>query len=243
MLIINADDWGMKPESTNNALICYKDGRITSVSTMMFMEDSERSAELALEIGLDVGLHLNFTERFNGRIKSTKLQDSHQRIATFLLKNKYSLLLYNPMLKRDFEYVYKAQYDEYVDLYERVPTHIDGHHHMHLCTNVLIDKLVPENCKIRRSYSYNPGEKGLMNRSYRHLVYTWLKRRYVCTDFFFIFSQCHGSDRLNRIVELSQSSNIELMVHPDEPEEYKYLMSTEYLEIIRGANIGTYEAL
>ena len=64
MLIINADDWGRSVAETDAALRCYKEGRITSVSAMVFMEDSERAAELAKENELDVGLHLNFTDKF-----------------------------------------------------------------------------------------------------------------------------------------------------------------------------------
>ena len=64
MLIINADDWGRSLAETDAALECYKAGRITSASAMVFMGDSERAAELAKENKLDVGLHLNFTDRF-----------------------------------------------------------------------------------------------------------------------------------------------------------------------------------
>ena len=66
MLIINADDWGRSAAETDAALRCYKAGRVTSVSAMVFMEDSERAAELAKENELDVGLHLNFAEPFTG---------------------------------------------------------------------------------------------------------------------------------------------------------------------------------
>jgi YdjC-like protein len=47
MLIINADDWGRSRAETDNALTCHDEGRITSASAMVYMEDSERAAELA----------------------------------------------------------------------------------------------------------------------------------------------------------------------------------------------------
>ena len=68
MLIINADDWGRSRAETNAALECYQHGRITSVSAMVFMNDSERAAEIAREHNLDAGLHLNFTDPFTNRI-------------------------------------------------------------------------------------------------------------------------------------------------------------------------------
>ena len=55
MLIINADDFGRSVAETDAALRCYVAGRITSVSAMVFMADSERSAELAKENALAVG--------------------------------------------------------------------------------------------------------------------------------------------------------------------------------------------
>jgi predicted glycoside hydrolase/deacetylase ChbG (UPF0249 family) len=64
MLIINGDDFGRSAAETDAALRCYRAGRITSVSAMVFMVDSERAAQVANADGLDVGLHLNFSELF-----------------------------------------------------------------------------------------------------------------------------------------------------------------------------------
>lgn len=239
MLIINADDWGLNELATDNCLACYKNGSITSASAMMFMADTERSAELALESGLDMGLHLNFTEKFNGYVKSSVLNEYQQRIAAFLLKNKYCTLLYNPLLKRSFDYVYKAQYEEYIRLYKRIPTHIDGHHHMHLCMNVLINKVIPKGFKVRRNFSFAPGEKNPFNRFYRSFIDMRLMRRYVCTDFFYSILPIQYK-RLQKITNLAKSSNIELMVHPENAEEHNYLMSEECLWMISDVKKGTY---
>jgi chitin disaccharide deacetylase len=243
MLIVNADDWGRNTTSTDNSMVCFKNGRITSVSAMVFMEDSKRAAALALEHGLDAGLHLNFTTKFNQSITSSKLVECQQRIAAFLQKNKYYFLLYNPVLKTDFRYVFSAQYEEYSRLYHQKPTHIDGHHHMHLCTNVLFQRLLPRGSKVRRNFSFTSKEKGTVNRSYRFLLDRWLQRSYQCTDFFFSIVPMHTSHRLRGIVELASAHNVELMVHPEKQDEYNYLLSTEYVEMIRDKKIGSYRIL
>jgi predicted glycoside hydrolase/deacetylase ChbG (UPF0249 family) len=243
MLIINADDWGQNKTTTDNSMVCFKNGRITSVSAMVFMEDSQRAAELALEHGLDAGLHLNFTTKFNQPVVSNKLLECQQSITAFLQKNKYCFLLYHPALRGDFHYVFSHQYEEYIRLYHKKPTHIDGHHHMHLCTNILVDKLIPNNSKVRRSFSFTSEEKSTVNRLYRSLVDWWLQRRYQCTDFFFSIQPILKSDRLRGIVELSLVHNVELMVHPEKQDEYSYLLSTEYMEIIRNKKIESYGAL
>ena len=96
MLIINADDWGRSVAETDAALRCYKEGRITSVSAMVFMEDSERAAELAKENELDVGLHLNFTDRFTDESVPREPWKHHEKIDPLSPGNKYAQLLYNP---------------------------------------------------------------------------------------------------------------------------------------------------
>jgi hypothetical protein len=239
MLIINADDLGRNRLVTDNIISCYKAGKITSASAMMFMADSERSAELALVAGLDVGLHLNFTLAFDGAVASRRLIEYQRSIATFLLRNKYCFLLYNPLIRNQVKYVYEAQYEEYIRLYHRIPTHIDGHHHMHLSTNMLFDRMIPKGFKVRRSFSFAPGEKGLFNRLYRQILGIWVRRRYICTDFFFSISRIQSAE-LRKIVKLAEWSDVELAVHPEKPEEYSYLMSKEYLETTYGAVRGSY---
>jgi chitin disaccharide deacetylase len=67
VLIINADDWGRSVAETDAAFKCYRGGRITCVSAMVFMHDSGRAAELAKANELDVGFHLNFSEELRIR--------------------------------------------------------------------------------------------------------------------------------------------------------------------------------
>jgi predicted glycoside hydrolase/deacetylase ChbG (UPF0249 family) len=243
MLIINADDWGGNWVSTYNSALCFKQNRITSASAMVFMEYSPRAAELALGIGLNTGLHLNFTLEFNGDCVSTKLLERQQRIASFMRRGNYFLLLYNPLLKRDFEYVYNAQYDEYLRLYNNKPTHNDGHHHMHLCTNMLINGLIPKGSKVRRSFTFSAGEKNFFNRFYRCIVDTVLSRRYICTDCFFSISHHKNIESLRKIVNLAKFKNVELGVHPEIQGEFDYLMSDEYLQVIVDAERKSYDYL
>ena len=48
-LVINADDWGRDRETTERIRECAARGTVSSVSAMVFMEDSERGAAVALE--------------------------------------------------------------------------------------------------------------------------------------------------------------------------------------------------
>src|SRR5678815_3640760 len=117
MLIVNADDLGRLRTVTDAVAACYAQKRITSTSVMVFMEDSERAAELALSSGMDVGLHINLSERFSGKSVPSRLRDGHDQICRFLTASKYALLLYHPMLAEKFRYAFEAQCAEFQRLY------------------------------------------------------------------------------------------------------------------------------
>jgi len=241
MLIINADDWGRSVVETDAALKCYRERRITSVSAMVLMQDSKRAARLAKDYELDdVGLHLNFSEEFTDKSCSETLKEHHGRIIRFLKRGKYAQLLYNPFLRRAFAYCYHAQVEEFMRLFEKSPSHIDGHHHMHLCANVLFSSMIPAGMKMRRNFSFWPGEKSMLNRTYRWLVDRWLACRYRLTDYFFDLTQCIQGKKLDRVAALAKSSNVELMTHPIVNEEEEYLMSDEFKVILQRLKIGGY---
>ena len=240
MLIINADDWGRSRAETDAAWACHERGRITSVSAMVFMEDSRRAADLAKGAGIDVGLHLNLTQPFSGEGPPRRLTDRHDRVVRFLTSSKYAFLIYNPALTAQFRYDYQSQVDEFQRLYGRRPSHIDGHHHKHLCTNILFGGIIPKGEKVRRNFYFWPGEKSLTNRTYRRLVDLTLTRRYRVTDYFFALAQCLHSDRMRRVCELAKNATVEIMTHPNEAAEHTYLLGDAYLADFSQLERGTH---
>lgn len=243
MLIINADDWGRSAAETDLTLGCFKQGRITSTSAMVFMKDSERAARLALANRLDVGLHLNFAEQFTADHVPAPLRACQDKLVKFLMGKKYSQLLYNPWLRHEFSYSYQAQVGEFRRLYQAAPSHMDGHHHMHLCGNVLLGRFMPRGTKVRRNFSFWPGEKSKLNRTYRGLVDSWLSRRYRLTDYFFDLLQCMREKKFERVARLARSSSVEIMTHPIVPEETEYLHGTEFGLFVKQLPLGAYGQL
>ena len=59
--MINADDWGRDAQTTDRTFECFHHGALSSASGMVFMEDSERAAAIAIEHRFDIGLHLKFS--------------------------------------------------------------------------------------------------------------------------------------------------------------------------------------
>ena len=243
MIIINADDWGRTSAETDAALLCYQKGRITSATAMVFMDDSERAARVAEQAGIDIGLHLNLTQPFSAPVDDDLLTRHHARIVDYLTRRKYAQLVYHPGLRHAFKYVYEAQLREFVRLYGRNPTHIDGHHHMHLCTNILFGDVIAHGEKVRRSFYFWPGERSAANRAYRSVTSRLLTRRYRSTDYFFALSQCLQGDRMERVFALARTHAVELMTHPADEQEYARLLSDDHLQQLTRIEHGSYGLL
>lgn len=229
MLIINADDWGQDHETTERILECVLHRTVSSVSGMVFMEDSESAAAIARENSIDVGLHLNLTTGFSSPNISGRLIERQREIAAYLSRRRLNQAIFHPGLVRSFEYVVAAQLEEYRRLYGQDASRVDGHHHMHLCANVLLQGLLPRGIVVRRNFSFQRGEKGLLNRLYRQAVDRGLARRYRLADYLFSLPPFRPQARLDRIRALAARFVVEVETHPINADEYRFLSRGEAL--------------
>jgi chitin disaccharide deacetylase len=226
-LIVNADDWGRDAETTNRTLECIQWGAVSSVSAMVFMQDSERAAAIAREQRVDAGLHLNFTTAFSSAGCPAQLAEHQNRVARFLSSSRLAQVMYHPGLTRSFEYVVAAQIEEFSRQYGAEPHRIDGHHHMHLCANVVLRKLLPAGTIVRRNFTFGPDEKSWGNRLYRRMVDSKLARRHRLADCFFSLAPFRPSARLERIFSAARQFVVELETHPVKSDEYQFLAGGE----------------
>ncbi len=231
LLIVNADDWGRESRTTNRILDCALRGAISAVSAMVFMEDSERAAAMARESGIDAGLHLNFTTPFSAPNCPARLREHQQALAAYLLRHPFARVVFHPGLVRSFEYVVAAQCDEFRHLYGAEPKRLDGHHHMHLCANVLLGGLLPPGALVRRHFSYEAHEKAVRNRIFRRFTDVLLTRRHRVVDFFFSLPPLAPPSRLQRIFRLAHRFVVEVETHPVRPEEYQFLAGGEIFRL------------
>jgi predicted glycoside hydrolase/deacetylase ChbG (UPF0249 family) len=221
MLIINADDWGHDEHTTSRILACVKRGAVSSVSSMLFMRDSERAAALARDHGIDAGLHLNLDTSFSARRLSGKLLEHQLKLAHFL-RNRFARPFFHPRLVNSFEYAVSAQFDEYNRLYGAPPQRIDGHHHVHLCANVLLSGLLPASSVIRPHFASERGEKRIRNSLFRCYAQCMLAKRYRTVDCLVALPPLEPS-RLMRIISRSNEATIEVETHPVNPAEFELL--------------------
>ena len=221
MLIINADDWGYDALTTSRVLSCVERGSISSVSAMVFMEDSERAAALARDRGIDAGLHLNLDTPFSKGPVTNNLVEHQARLAGFL-RNPLSRPFFHPGLVRSFEYVVSSQLDEYDHLYGMPPRRIDGHHHMHLAANVIFGGLLPLGTTLRPHFSREPGEKRIRNSIFRCYAKLMLARSHRTVDGLFALPPLEPR-RLLRIFSRSREITVEVEAHPANPVEFEFL--------------------
>jgi chitin disaccharide deacetylase len=238
VVIINADDWGRDKEVTDRTLDCLLQGVVSSASAMVFMEDSERAAELAHQHGVDAGLHLNLTTAFSGLGCNAQLKEQQQKVTRFLRASRLCPAIYHPGLASSFEYVVRAQIDEYQRLYGRPPSRVDGHHHMHLCANVQVQKLLPAGTIARRNFSFAPGEKGAVNRFYRRWQDRRLAKRHRMTDYFYSLPPMDPPGRLERIFGLASRASVEVETHPVNSDEYQFLTGGELMRRAEATKIA-----
>jgi hypothetical protein len=237
-LIVNADDWGRDCNNTDRTLECFLCGAISSVSAMVFMEDSERAAGIARERGVDAGLHLNLTTPFSAPSAPVRLKEHQGKVLRYLRLSRFSPAIFHPGLRSSFEYVVMAQQEEFSRLYGGEPNRMDGHHHMHLCANVLLAGLLPRGTPVRRNFSFSPGEKSVLNRLYRRTVDWMLVRNHPLADFFFPLSPLYPRDRVQGIFNLARKSTVEIETHPFNREEYRFLSGGEIFKFTGGVPIS-----
>jgi predicted glycoside hydrolase/deacetylase ChbG (UPF0249 family) len=226
-LIVNADDWGRDRNNTDRILECIRRRSVSSTSAMVFMEDSERAAAIAREHAVDAGLHVNFTTKFSANGCSSRLLEHQARITNYLSRHRFAKTIFHPGLASSFKYVISAQLDEFSRLYGAMPQRLDGHHHMHLCANVLMSGLLPAGTIVRRNFSFQPGEKSAANRFYRKLSDRMLSKRHRSVDLFFSIEPVADRQRLKRILDLARHHVVEVETHPVNPDEHAFLTSGE----------------
>lgn len=238
-MIINADDWGYDETSTDRTLEGFLAGRITSTSAVVYMDGSARAAALARANSLTaVGLHLNLTEPYQAPVPVV-VRERHDRVVRFFASRSAARWMYNPLVRRAVRAVIQDQIAAFYALYESPPDHLDSHHHMHICPNVLLDGGMPRSWPARRSFTFLPGEKSTANRAVRALINAYIAGRHPTTDYFLEIGDFEG---LSQARDLAAAS-IELMAHPARSSDYELLMSDRWREQLAGWRLGSFSDL
>ena len=243
MLILTGDDFGRDRRATDACMECFRLRRITSASIMVFMEDSERAAELSIKAKLETGLHLNFVLPYNSPEVPEHLKRSHRSTIRFFRAGPWTQVVYNPFIAKTVASVFSAQLDEYRRLFRKEPAYFNGHKHLHLSLNMVLANHFPPGSTVRRSFTFFKGEKNSLNRSFRRMVDKRLRKRFVTTDSFFSLSPVEDLPRLMKIISLARNTHVELMVHPWRLNEFAFLTGKVFKELLTNVRLGGFASL
>ncbi len=110
-VIVNADDFGHSEGINRGVIDAHEKGIVTSASLMTNAPAAEAAVRLARQYAaLSLGIHVNFTREGERLVDLEDLQ----------------------AVRRELE----AQFNRFLDLTGRLPTHIDSHQHVHREFNI-----------------------------------------------------------------------------------------------------------
>src|SRR5215218_7070665 len=217
MLIVNADDLGHDPATSDAICEAFARGAITSASAMVFMADSERAFGLAAESGLPIGLHLNLMEPYSGTALGAADRAEQARTVERFQASFLGRWAPAPRLLRAARRCVRMQLAEFELLRGAPPTHVDGHQHGHLSTPALWELSRRKGMAVRSSFTFRPGEKPRHNRALRSLLNRGIGSRFATTARFHSIRDLHpafGGDGIEEVVAAAGVRDVEVMCHP-----------------------------
>jgi predicted glycoside hydrolase/deacetylase ChbG (UPF0249 family) len=251
-LIVNADDWGGFRAGTDAIEQCFVAGAISSATAMVHMADSRRAAELARARGRPIGLHLNLTQLLDGPSVPVAVRERQRQLCAHFadLRRRRWLLSPDPRVHRLIAAGIADQLEEFRRLYAVEPTHVDSHHHVHVCPDVFLSRALARGTRVRQTLSPPPDvarararEGGELARALKHAL---LARRFRTTERFWRareISQAAGAVPIADVVRCAAAHSVEVMVHPSFADERAALLADEWLAALGGAPLGSYAAL
>ena len=128
-LVVCADDYALTPGVSRAIRELIEDGRIsaTSVMTVCPFWPEEAPALKAVCGNADIGLHLTLTDHVPlGDMRELAPEGRFPTIDRMLRESLRGRL---PLLEIEMEI--ERQLDRFVEVWQRLPAHVDGHHHVH----------------------------------------------------------------------------------------------------------------
>jgi predicted glycoside hydrolase/deacetylase ChbG (UPF0249 family) len=247
-LIVNADDWGGFREGTDAIEACFEAGAISSSTAMVHMADSRRAAEMALERKRPIGLHLNLTQPFDGLDAPAGARERQGRLCGHFarLGARRWVLSPDPRIHGLVADGIRDQLEQFIDLYGHEPTHVDSHHHVHVCPDVFLSRALPRGLRVRQTLSPPPGSGHSPKTLVRETKHGILARRFATTERMWVaheLSPADGAVPIATAAAIANARSVEIMAHPSFEGELRVLLSEEWLQALAGAPLGPYSKL
>ena len=234
MLIVNADDFGASTSTSDPVVDLFEEGVISSASAMVRMRDSARAASLARERAMPTGLHLNLTLPFDEPAVPGDVRERQLRVTEVLGSESWREDRDETPPGRLLEDVISDQLECFRASFGE-PSHLDGHHHIHIHPAVL--EHLPRDLPIRPILSVPSRAEARPGRRERGI-----RRRFRSPDLCFAFEHVHpalGGAGL-KALEPAQERTLEIMTHPQRKPEQQALLSPEWRDVLSTLTVGSY---
>lgn len=245
MLIVNADDWGLRPEITDAILECWRAGAVTRASAMVHMADSGRAFGLAAAEDMPLGLHLNLTTPFTAADAPPNRRLRQKQAVAYFAGPRRRRLLFDPRARGLLDSCIGDQLDAFAESSGRAAAHADGHQHVQVCPTVVLAPSLGRLASLRRAQSFPAGRRSLVKGAYRGTVNLAVRRRFRSLRFVSL-RDLHpdlGGIGLDRLPSLARRTDVEVMVHPAWDEERQVLLSEAWLQMLAGLPTGSHRNL
>lgn len=232
-IIFNADDFGYSKGINYGIIEAHKSGVLTSTTLMMNMPGTIHGVELSKEVRtLAIGLHLNISLGKPLTKGKSLVGEDGKFIKPNNLPQGYTYC------EEDLEKEIRAQYDKFLELMGRKPSHLDSH--------LFSTDKVPEMRKLAAKLAL---EKDIPLRNYDIDVYNHVE--------FINYRNYNAKPTLDYIVDNFQDiithDYVEIMTHPgfvdyevynnssyniQRANELKFLTSREIKKLIEDNNVS-----
>ncbi|EHG7612964.1 TPA: chitin disaccharide deacetylase [Citrobacter sedlakii] len=127
VLIVNADDFGLSKGQNYGIIEACRHGVVTSTTALVNGEAIEHAAQLSREHpSLAVGMHFVLT--LGAPLTRMPGLTREGRLGKWIWQMAEEDTLPLDEIARELE----CQYQRFIDLFGREPTHLDSHHHVHM---------------------------------------------------------------------------------------------------------------
>lgn len=128
LLIVNADDFGFSRGQNYGIIECHRKGLVSSTTAMVTSPWITHAAELS-RVNPELGVGLHFVLTWGKPLTPMKsLVNARGEFGKWLWEYAEQGHIDASDIRAELE----AQFDRFVTLFKRMPTHIDSHHFVHM---------------------------------------------------------------------------------------------------------------
>jgi predicted glycoside hydrolase/deacetylase ChbG (UPF0249 family) len=229
LLVITADDLGIDARRDDGIIVCFARGGISQASLMVRGKSAATGAAAARRIGLPLGLHLDLTETppsAEPASISSLLDARGQKLGKHGLR---AAALAGTVAREHVERETEAQLARFALLTGSLPTHVDGHQHVHtvpalaawiapvLARHGVRTTRIAEQARVEVEDSAAAAFYRLVAQDSRAARSEYAAHGIRSTDAFVgldLMGHASHPDRLARAVEEAPGQSVELMTHP-----------------------------